>query len=78
MNCFAWSKEKDDWIVPEDQYNEKFKNWKGNIHNGQFRSQTLKEKRKTEETCSKFAGSAKFNDIPREGKPEITIKSYKD
>ena len=22
MNCFSWSKENDDWIVPEDQYNE--------------------------------------------------------
>ena len=22
MNCFTWSKENDDWIVPEDQYNE--------------------------------------------------------
>ena len=40
--------------------------------------QTLKEKRKTEETCSKYAGSAKFNGIPREGKPAIPIKSYKD
>ena len=31
-----------------------------------------------EETCSKYAGSAKFNGIPREGTPAITIKSYKD
>ena len=22
MNCFTWSKVNDDWIVPEDQYNE--------------------------------------------------------
>ena len=22
MNCFNWSKENNDWIVPEDQYNE--------------------------------------------------------
>ena len=43
-----------------------------------FRSQTLKEKQNTEETCSKYAGSAKFNGIPREGKPAIPIKSYKD
>ena len=34
--------------------------------------------RKTEETCSKYAGYVKFNGIPREGKPAITIKSYKD
>ena len=60
------------------QYNEEFKNWKGPIHNGQFCSQTLKKKRNTEETCSKYAGSAKFNGIPIEGKPEITIKSCKD
>ena len=32
----------------------------------------------TEETCSKYAGSAKFNGITREGKPSIPIKSYKD
>ena len=78
MNCFTCSKENDDWIVPEDQYNEEFKNWRGPIHNGQFRSQNLKEKRKTEGTCSKYAGSAKFNGIPREGNPAIPIKSYKD
>ena len=53
MNCFTWSKVNNNWIVPEDQYYEEFKNWRGPIHNGQFRSQTLKEKRKTKETCSK-------------------------
>ena len=63
MNCFTWSKENNDWIVPADQYNEEFKNWRGPIHNGQFHSQTLKEKRKKEDTCSKYTGSAKFNDI---------------
>ena len=78
MNCFTWSKEDNDWIVSGDQYNEKFKNWKGPIHNCQFRSQTLKDKRKTEETCSKYAGSAKFNGFPREGNPARPIKSYKD
>ena len=25
-NWFTWSKEDSDWIVPEDQYNEEFKN----------------------------------------------------
>ena len=34
--------------------------------------------RKTEETCSKYAGSVKFNEIPLEGNPAIPIKSYKD
>ena len=34
--------------------------------------------RNTEEKCSKYAGSVKFNGIPIEGKPEIPIKSYKD
>ena len=29
MNCFTWSKEKNYWIVPRDQYNEEFKNWRG-------------------------------------------------
>ena len=65
MNRFTWSKDNNDWIVPEDQYDDEFKNWIGPIHNGQFCSQTLKEKRKTEEACSKYAGSAKFNGIPR-------------
>ena len=73
MNCFTWSKENNYWIVPEDQYDEEFKNWRRPIHNGPFCSQTLKDKQKTEETCSKYAGSAKFNGIPREGKPEIPM-----
>ena len=41
MNCFTWSKEENDWIVPVHQYDEAFKNLRGPIHNGQFRSQTL-------------------------------------
>ena len=32
---------------------------------------------KTEDKCSNYAGYAKFNGIPREGKPSIPIKSYK-
>ena len=67
MTCFNWSKQNNYWIFPGDQYNKEFKNWRGPIHNGQFRSNTLKQKRNTEETCSKYAGSAKFNGIPREG-----------
>ena len=65
MNFFTWYKDSNDFIVPGDQYNEEFNNWRGPIHNVQFRSHTLKEKIKTEETCSKYAGSAKFNGIPR-------------
>ena len=65
MNCFTWSKQNNDWIVIEDQYDEEFKNWRGPIHNVRFRSQTLKDNRKTEQTCSKYAGFAKFNGIPR-------------
>ena len=50
MNSLTWYKENNnDWIVPEDQYNEQFKNWRGPINNGQFRSHTLKKKRNTEE-----------------------------
>ena len=30
------------------------------------------------ETCTKYADSDKFNDIPREGNTAIPIKSYKD
>ena len=78
MNFFTWPKEKNDWILPVDQYNEEFKNWRGPIHNGQFLSHTLNDKIKTEETCYKYAGSAKFNGIPREVKPEININYYKD
>ena len=33
MNCFTWSKEENDLIVPGDQYNEEFKNWRGPINN---------------------------------------------
>ena len=44
----------------------------------QFWSQTLKDKIKTEDTCYKYSGSAKFNGIPGEGKPAIPKKSYKD
>ena len=36
MNCFTCSKEDNDWIVVEYQYNEEFKNWRGPIHNVQF------------------------------------------
>ena len=78
MNCFIWSKDNNDWIFPEDQYDEELNNWRVPIHNGQFHSQTLKEKRKTEETCSKYTDSAKFNGIPREVNPVLPIKSYKD
>ena len=66
INGFTWSKENNYWIVPGDQHNEKYKNWRGPVHNGQLHSQTLKQKIKTEDTCSKYAGSAKFNGIPRE------------
>ena len=74
MNCFTWYKEDNDWIVPGDQYNEKLNNYRGPIHNGQFRSNTIQEKRKKKGTCSKYAGYAKFNGIPREVNPEIPVK----
>ena len=48
MNCFTWCKEDNDWIFPGDNYNKEFKNWQGPIHNGQFRLQNLKQKRKKE------------------------------
>ena len=38
INFFTWSKDDNDWIVSGDHYNEEFKNWRGPIHNGQFRS----------------------------------------
>ena len=28
MDCFTWSKDNNDLIVPGDQYNEKFNNWR--------------------------------------------------
>ena len=48
MNCFTWSKEDNDQIVPADHHNEELKICRGPIHNGQFCSQTLKDTRKTE------------------------------
>ena len=78
MNYFTWSTEENYLIVLGDQYNGDFNNWKGTINNGQFRQQNLKETRKTEETCSKYAGSVKFDGIPMEENSEIPIKSYKD
>ena len=78
MNCFTWSTEENDWIFLGNQYNKDFNNWKGHTNNGQFRQHNIKEIRKTEETCSKYAGSVKFNGIPREVKPEIPINYYKD
>ena len=78
MNCFSWSIQYSDCVVPRDQYNESFNNSQGPIHNVNFRSQTLKEKRKTDQTCTKYAGSAKFNSIPKLGNPEIPINSYKN
>ena len=65
MNCFTWSKENNNWIVPGYQYNEELNNCRGPVQNGQFLSQALNEKRKTEDTCSKYAGSAKFNVVNR-------------
>ena len=78
MNSFTWSTDDNDWIILGDQYNEEFNNWRGPINNGKFRQQNLKEMRKKEETCSKYARSVKFNGIPREGKPAIPINSYND
>ena len=78
INSFTWSNDENDWISPGDQYNEDLNNWQGTINNGQFRQKNLKEKRNTEYTCSKYADSVKFSGIPREGKPEITTKSYMD
>ena len=74
MNCFIFSKEDNDWIFPGDPYNEEFKNQRVPIHNDKFCSQTLEEKIKKENTCSKYASSVKFNEIPRKRKPEISIK----
>ena len=78
MNCFTWSKEDNYCIVPGDQYNEELKNWQGPIHNCQFCLQNLKDNKNTEETFSRYAVSAKFNGIPKEGNPTIITNSYKD
>ena len=75
MNCFTWSKDNNDWIVPEYQYDDELKNWRGPINNGQLCAHILKENRKTEETYSKYTDYAKFNIIPKEGNPSIPIKS---
>ena len=77
MNSFTWSIEENDWIFLGYQYNEDFNNWKGPINNGQFCQNNIKEMGKTEDTCSKYSGSAKFNGIHREINPAIPINSYK-
>ena len=41
MNCFTWSKENNDWIFPEEQYDDEFNNWRGPINNCKFGSQNL-------------------------------------
>ena len=38
---------------------------------------TIKEKRKTEDTCSEYAGFSKSNGIPMDRNTEIPIKYYK-
>ena len=65
MISLTWSTDENDWIVLGDPYNEYFNNWKGTINNGQFLHNNIKEMIKTEEICSKYAGSVKFNGIPR-------------
>ena len=69
INCFTCSKEDNYWTVLGYQYNEQLKNWRGPIQNGELCLQTLKEKKNIEDTCSKYAGSANCNDIPRELNP---------
>ena len=66
MNSFTLSTEENDWIFLGGQYNEDFNNWKGPINNGKFCQKNLKEMKKTEETCSKYAGSVNFDGINRE------------
>ena len=69
MNSFTWSTYENDLIVLGGHYNEDFNNWKGPINNSQFRQQNLKEMIKIEDKFSKYAGSAKFDGIPREERP---------
>ena len=64
IKYFTCSNNDNYWIVPGNLYNRWFNNWKGPIHNVRFLSQTLKEKSKVENTCTKYAGSAKFNVVP--------------
>ena len=71
------TKKENDLVVPGGQYNEYFKNWWGPIHNGQLQLNNLKDKRNKGDTCTKYAGSESFNDIPREVNLAIPIKSHK-
>ena len=50
INCFTCSREDSYWIVPEDQYNEAFENWKGPLNNSFIHVNTLKKKSKIGET----------------------------
>ena len=65
MNEFIWYRNDNDCIVSVDQYNERLKNWRGTIHNGQLNTQNLKNKGKTDNTCYNYSGSVRFNVIPR-------------
>ena len=65
INCLTWSRNDNEWIVPGDQYNNKFKNWQGPIHNGHFQAQNLKKMIITEKICYNVSGSVKFNGTPR-------------
>ena len=67
INWFSCSKKDNDWILPEGLYNKELKNFQVPIHNGSFLSQTFKENSNTEDTCTNYSGSDKFNVITREG-----------
>ena len=69
MNWLSWYNEDNYFIVPGDQYNEEFNNWLGTMHNGQFHPYILKYTNNTEEKCTKYDWSVKFNNIPRGGYP---------
>ena len=64
MNCFTWSKEDNDSILPGDYYNKELNNWQGPIHIVKLSLQTFNENRKTEYTCTKYSVSDKFNGFP--------------
>ena len=73
MNFFTWSREDNDLIVPENQFNRDLKNWWGPLQSGKSHAQNLNNKGNIEDKLSKYAVYVKFNGIPREVNTETPI-----
>ena len=78
LNFFTWSMEDNYCSSLEGQYSGDTESWINPFHSMKLRVQAFKEKINTEETCSKYSGFVKFDEITIKLNPKITIKYYKD